>query len=1013
MGTQSHYLRQIFTVSIWLRTAAASIAMLCLAASVTGAQTVARWTFITILSGEYANMQSRLESVGAGHDVNVLVLHDGLLAGDSIAYRLPVGPGPAIDIPLSSFLPGAVNEIEISNASVLNAFLEYVQTNYPADHYLLSIRCNMDFFTFLLEENDEGIAMTDFAEGVLAPFTQRAGKKIDVFNTGFCLSAVADWMYLAADYADYYVGSMHTSNPPVAAFWRNYRWAFELINGPEITPEEVARRIVQIFSSQAYDGYDADYRATCSAIDLSQIDAFKTSFTTVVQLLTTRINEFLPAINRALSQTQKFGYYWRRDALQLFAQTARFANDPELNAAVYEFQQVYNRFVLEVWDQHFRTASGVSLPMFRYEQWHGSLGNEYMATYGAWPLETGWKTFVDALPEPADPRDSLLITEVDPHPHDTAGNTGDRVEIYNKGPDPADLRGLIIDDWDDTRRDYFLGPEDVDAGLAILQPGQHAVINIRLASANPLASPANAQVFARSYGVEITSYTALSRTEFSSFDDQAALIDGDTIIDAVVWDNKDGEATAAETVNLEDLQNWSTWIGAYIDDLEGYDTARHYLRPNWLANPDNSYERLAFNFSFIAAHEEGSIQRIYRSGRYAEGTSGLDSASVFVCANQTSFGAYTPEGLTFTPQPVPSLLITEIAPNITVSSTTGDMIELYNNGTTEVDLYDVVLTDLDPGLAEEDVAGDEVPLISSSIGPGVAMLAPGKLAVIVCVSESVSQPAPDVTDYGLRILWPAGEQFELKGDQVALVNRVGGDLIDSVIYANQDLQLFMDESDILDFVFDNDGLTATAGGFGFVITTSNGWFGADDQRGLGSAAALIASAATCVRFAHGQDAGGSIQRKLGGSPFLEGSPDGPNQFDVLAETSFGEMSCGGLGIALAMPAALFTPDDACYLSATLCNPGPGQLTAVPVFVILDVGIGQYWFAPSWTMYPPGVDMYTLNLPVGSTTIDIIPAFVWPTGTGAGGPFTFWGALTDTQITQVIGDMAEFQFSYNE
>lgn len=222
---------------------------LLLAAALLSAQTPAaaqaRWTMIILLSGEYETFQSRLEAEGAGPDVDVIVLHDAYGQGDSRVYTLPVGPGPAQEIPLSTVFPGATDEIDIADPTILDQFLSYAQANFPAQHYLLSIRCDMDFFTFLRDDYQEGINIVDFGQ-VLSGFVARnGGRKIDVLNMGFCLSSMIDWAWHMRDYADYYVGSSHFTDPPVALYWRNYRWLYELKADPQITPERIAIRVTE------------------------------------------------------------------------------------------------------------------------------------------------------------------------------------------------------------------------------------------------------------------------------------------------------------------------------------------------------------------------------------------------------------------------------------------------------------------------------------------------------------------------------------------------------------------------------------------------------------------------------------------------------------------------------------------------------------------------------------------------------------------------------------------------
>lgn len=120
------------------------------------------------------------------------------------------------------------------------------------------------------------------------------------------------------------------------------------------------------------------------------------------------------------------------------------------------------------------------------------------------------------------------------------------------------------------------------------------------------------------------------------------------------------------------------------------------------------------------------------------------------------------------------------------------------------------------------------------------------------------------------------------------------------------------------------------------------------------------------------------------------------------------------GMTLEMPAHNFTAGDPCYLKAFACNGTEETTENVPIFVFLDIGIGEYWFAPSWVKYPPGVDNYTITLPPGMTEVEPQPIgeFIWPSGAGAGGPFFFWAGMLDDTGTSVLGEIDSWEFSFS-
>ena len=74
-------------------------------------------------------------------------------------------------------------------------------------------------------------------------------------------------------------------------------------------------------------------------------------------------------------------------------------------------------------------------------------------------------------------------------------------------------------------------------------------------------------------------------------------------------------------------------------------------------------------------------------------------------------------------------------------------------------------------------------------------------------------------------------------------------------------------------------------------------------------------------------------------------------------------------------------------------------TDVPVFVILDV-YGMMFFAPSFGAF----DYYLDPIPPGMSTIEVLPSFQWPSGAGEAHGINFYAAMTNPEMTALLGDM---------
>ncbi len=113
-----------------------------------------------------------------------------------------------------------------------------------------------------------------------------------------------------------------------------------------------------------------------------------------------------------------------------------------------------------------------------------------------------------------------------------------------------------------------------------------------------------------------------------------------------------------------------------------------------------------------------------------------------------------------------------------------------------------------------------------------------------------------------------------------------------------------------------------------------------------------------------------------------------------------------LGVRLEMPKEMYHAGDECYLKADLTNPG-SPLTAVPLFVILDV-YQVYFYYPDWTDLP-GYAFH--DIPNGVTTLSVIDSFTWPENAGEAQNIIFWAAMTNPQLSEILGNMDSFTFGW--
>ncbi len=112
--------------------------------------------------------------------------------------------------------------------------------------------------------------------------------------------------------------------------------------------------------------------------------------------------------------------------------------------------------------------------------------------------------------------------------------------------------------------------------------------------------------------------------------------------------------------------------------------------------------------------------------------------------------------------------------------------------------------------------------------------------------------------------------------------------------------------------------------------------------------------------------------------------------------------CDTLAVTLDLPSEWYQPGHRFYCNANICNNTGSTLFDHPLFVILDI-YGQLFFAPS---FGPEFDNYLDAYPMfnpGFTHIEVIPEFIWPSGAGFATGIYLYAALTDPDITQIVGD----------
>ena len=113
-----------------------------------------------------------------------------------------------------------------------------------------------------------------------------------------------------------------------------------------------------------------------------------------------------------------------------------------------------------------------------------------------------------------------------------------------------------------------------------------------------------------------------------------------------------------------------------------------------------------------------------------------------------------------------------------------------------------------------------------------------------------------------------------------------------------------------------------------------------------------------------------------------------------------------LGVRISMPPEI-SPGETFQVRGYLDNPG-APLKDVPVFFILDI-YGELWFWDNWVHYDSEseqIDFVTMNIPTGSTIMEVVPPFEWPdTGNEKLTGLYFYGAMLNPEMNNILGNWA--------
>lgn len=305
-----------------------------------------KWTVMVFsnadnnLDTDLCNDLKEMETAGTSDDVNVLVEIDRL---NKPARRYQVSPRSMANKPddwgFCSNKLAELGELDMGHPKVLDEFITWSVTNYPAAKYMLIIQNHGSGWRKTDKKITRGISYDDQSKHyistkelgrVFAKAAALIGKPLDIFGTDACLMQMLEVDYEIKDSVSYIVSSEEVVPGP--------GWPYEYIFSPlfgnaSINAKEFATMIPSIYN-ESYKKSEKD-NATMSTVDCKEIDTLAKAVDAFAiaakEAMTTDASE-IKIFQEAHKQVQK---YYDRDNMDI-GHFMKLINETSKNAKIKE-----------------------------------------------------------------------------------------------------------------------------------------------------------------------------------------------------------------------------------------------------------------------------------------------------------------------------------------------------------------------------------------------------------------------------------------------------------------------------------------------------------------------------------------------------------------------------------------------------------------------------------------------------------------------------------------------------
>jgi PKD repeat protein len=431
----------------------------------------ALWTFMVYLDADsnlndagYDDM-NEMETAGSTTEVNIIVLFDGNVDGDSKLYKITTDPNGYDDIIVSEDISGSApfmsNEMIMSDPQNLESFVIWCIANYPAEHYALSIWDHGDGI-FRGASTDSGCTRGFCFDGgemqlwelrdVLANIYGATGCIIDIVGFDVCLLGQIETHYQLIPYVGYGIAS-EMIEPSDG--WDYQTSLSALVTNPYMTPEELAQQIVNDYTASYNDGTQGVATTTQASVNLT---ALNSTFIPILNSFATELYNFMytyqTEIEDARTGSESYENY---DCVDLYHFAERIYNTATLPSSLrtvaLNLMDAYDTTVIANGHTGSGTANAhgmtIYFPMTGYQSIYDD-PNYIMFS------NTFWNEFLHEFQNPTVYHIEVTATVIDA---DNCGFEND-VDIY-----VVDTNALPVTDAQVTIDDVLVGTTDTDGHL--------------------------------------------------------------------------------------------------------------------------------------------------------------------------------------------------------------------------------------------------------------------------------------------------------------------------------------------------------------------------------------------------------------------------------------------------------------------------------------------------------------------------------------------------------------------